>query len=115
HGRGAHAGAGLLLPPGTVFVQEAGRMRVQLCAQELALVGTDGGSATGMAFGRKRAGLLLLLYVAFDGGEADAEAAGDFSFGASGVDGGNDLGAEVRGICFHPRVCQTVQSLRKLL
>lgn len=90
-------------------------MRVQLGAEECALVRTDGGSTARMAFGRKRAGLLVLFQIAFDGGEADVEHAGNLGLGSASFNRNHDLGPQVGGICFHPSVCQIDQSLRKSL
>ncbi len=90
-------------------------MGVQLGTEEIALIRTNRRSTTRMAFGRKGAGLLLLFQIAFDGGEADIEHAGDLGLGSTSFNRGHDLGPQVGGICFHSAVCQIAQSLRKTL
>ena len=93
HGGGAHPDAGLLLPPDAVLIEEAGGMGHKLCPQERPLPGTNGRSTAGMAFGGQGDGLLLLLHIPFDGGQADAKHAGDLGLGSLGRHGGHNLGA----------------------
>jgi len=57
----------------------------------------------------------VLRQIAFDGGEADVEHAGDLGLGSASFNRGHDLGPQVGGICFRSPVCQIGQSLRKSL
>jgi hypothetical protein len=98
-----------------MFREDCGGMGLELPPEEGTLVWTNGGSTTGMPFGSKGASLLLLRDIPFDRRQADAEEPGHLRFGVPGLDGSDDLAAEVRGICFHLQVCQSAQSLRKVL
>ena len=90
-------------------------MGIELRPEERMLVRTDGGSTARMPLGCKGTSFLLLLQIAFDGGEADIEHAGDLGLGSASFNGGHNLGPHIGGVCFHFQVCQTDQSLRKML
>lgn len=96
-----------LLPAVTVFLQGGIGMGVELGRERRIVIGGDqrGRSRTGQR--RKGAGLTPSLKVARDGVGADGKAIGHVLMGQAGIDGVNDLLAEVTGIRFHPVVNDT--------
>jgi hypothetical protein len=84
-------------------------MRGHLGPEELPLCGTNGGRTAGMPFGLEGAGPCALPDIPLDGRDPDPKRPGSLHFGHAIIDCGQDLGAQIGGICFHSPVCQIVQ------
>jgi hypothetical protein len=105
----------LSLPEGTMLVEIRRRMLGHLGPEHLLLLGTDSGGTTGMRLGIEVAVLLPLRHVPLDGGDANAEGAGNRVFVLVTFDCGYDLGPQVGGIGTHILIMHPVQDLRQVL
>jgi hypothetical protein len=84
-----------------MLIQIGSRMLGHLGPERLLLLRTDGGGTTGMRLGCEGALGLPLLHVPLDARDTDSKGPGYLVFVLLALDGGHDLGPQVRGIGAH--------------